>query len=691
MAVGMADESSTRRLPPQKTPASSSAAVNSAAVNSATVKRAAEAESKETPKPYVRSRAATPPAPAAPMTGAVKSAKIEASKADQPKAEAPSAVASKAGAKAPPAKNYYDQLFGEDAAEVTPVSGEKSEEPAGGDPFAGETYDPADKSSDVIPADYQAEAKKVTVQQVSHPASPAPRSAKTLPASAAPSGTTPASAAPARAARELPANKLAPASKAALPRIAESSKVTQVSAETPSHSASATETPKVTLKWVARGELSVGQETICQLVVKNEGEGTARDVRIDAHFPRDVRLLKADPAPAEARDHLAWDLPTLAAGEEKTISITMMPSARGDIATSATVRFSGAAVAKLHVEEPKLAISIKGSPIAMVGESTSQVVTVSNPGTGVARDIVIRATIPAGLEYGKGKQVTLPIGSLSAGESREVKLAMTAVGNGEQVVLVEASAAGNISQSSKSVIQITAPKLDVAISGPGLRYLNRAAKYQVTVSNKCPAATNNVQMSHVVPQGFEFVKADGGGTYDDSTRTVNWFIGHLEAGRSVTASVELMASALGTHQHKVKVSGDSGVTAESKTETKVDGASALVMEVSDLDDPVEVNTQTAYEIRVKNDGSKAATNLAITCELPPGTELINADGPTRHSIVKGKIVFASVADLPPQKSITFRVMLKGKAPGQHRFRAQLTSTSSPEPVVVEELTRFYAD
>ncbi len=674
MAVGMADELSTRRLPPQKTPASSSAAV----------KRAAEAESKETPKPYVRSRAATPAAPAAPMTGAVKSAKAEASKAELSKTEAPSAVASKSGAKAPPAKNYYDQLFGEEAAEVTPVSGEKSEEPAAGDPFAAETYDPADKSSEVIPADYEADSKKVTVQQVSHPAGPAPRSAKTLPASA-----PPVNAAPARAARELPANKIAPA-KAALPRIADSS-VTQVSAEAPSHSASATETPKVTLKWVARGELSVGQETICQLVVKNEGEGTARDVRIDAHFPRDVRLIKADPSPSEARDHLAWDLPALAAGEEKTISITMMPSARGDIATSATVRFSGAAVAKLHVEEPKLAISIKGSPIAMVGESTSQVVTVSNPGTGVARDIVIRATIPAGLEYGKGKQVTLPIGSLSAGESREVKLAMTAVGNGEQVVLVEASAAGNISQSSKSVIQITAPKLDVAISGPGLRYLNRAAKYQVTVSNKCPAATNNVQMSHVVPQGFEFVKADGGGTYDDSTRTVNWFIGHLEAGRSVTASVELMASALGTHQHKVKVSGDSGVTAESKTETKVDGASALVMEVSDLDDPVEVNTQTAYEIRVKNDGSKAATNLAITCELPPGTELINADGPTRHSIVKGKIVFASVADLAPQKSITFRVMLKGKAPGQHRFRAQLTSTSSPEPVVVEELTRFYAD
>jgi len=464
-------------------------------------------------------------------------------------------------------------------------------------------------------------------------------------------------------------------------------------APAPSTTPANAEPALVTVKWAPHSDLSVGQESTCVLVVKNEGRGIATDVELSAKFPRGIRLLKAEPLPSDSRDHLSWSMPTLGAGEERQFRVTLLPMTRGDLSSSAAVRFSNTASNSLSISEPQLAMSVKGASTTCVGDAATQIVTVTNSGSGVAREIVLTALLPAGIEspQAKGRQIQLPIGSLAASETREVRLSMTAIAAGEHLISIVAKADGNLEETTQVKIAVTAPKLEVAIAGPNVRFANRSAKYQVSVVNKGAASTNNVRVTHHVPAGFEFVKADAGGTYDESQRCVSWFVGHLDAGKSSKVQVELMARDLGNQSHKVIVAGDSLGATEARLDTLIDGAAALVMEVSDLDDPVEVATQTAYLIRIRNEGSKSASNVAITCELPAGVELIGAEGPTKHSAAKGKITFAPTADLAPQKSLTYKVMVQGKVAGQLRFKSQLTSATTTEPIVVEELTRFYSD
>ena len=111
----------------------------------------------------------------------------------------------------------------------------------------------------------------------------------------------------------------------------------------------------------------------------------------------------------------------------------------------------------------------------------------------------------------------------------------------------------------------------------------------------------------------------------------------------------------------------------------------------DLDDPVEVGSQTAYEIRVRNDGTKAAQSLKIVCELPAGVELIDTTGPTSHVIEKGELHFKPLPELGAGAKVTYVIRVSGMEAGNLRMRARLTSSASPEPVVVEEVTKFYAD
>jgi uncharacterized repeat protein (TIGR01451 family) len=449
--------------------------------------------------------------------------------------------------------------------------------------------------------------------------------------------------------------------------------------------------PMVSLKWVKSDEVNVGQECTCGLVVKNTGKLAAKDIVVEAYFPRTVRLIDADPFPSDSRDHLVWVFEHLASGQEKTIEITMIPGRRGELPTSATVRFTGVASTVLTVEEPQLSVAISGQNEIMVGDSLTQVITVSNPGSGIAHDVVVSVKIPEGLEHPRGKSVEMGIGSLGPNETRELRLPLSATGGGDAVLVVEARGSSNLIQKAEAVLKITAPKLGIEVAGPGLRYVGRHAQYVITVSNDGFASTDNVRVVELIPEGFEFVKADRNGKYDTASGSVSWFIGHLEAGQSAQVGLELAARQTGEYLHHVQASGENGTIATTKMATRVEAASAVVMEVADLDDPVEVGTQTAYEIRIRNDGSKAAQNVRIACELPPGVELIDTSGPTEPMVEKGVLHFKAIGELAAGAKTSYLIRVNGRVAGNLRMRAKLTSNASTEPLTVEEMTKFYAD
>lgn len=451
------------------------------------------------------------------------------------------------------------------------------------------------------------------------------------------------------------------------------------------------QTPSIRLRWITDGEVNVGQQCKCGLVVKNEGDSDAHDIIVEATFPKTVRVLETNPSPRIVRDKLAWKFADFPAGEERTIEITMIPYKKGELATSASVRFTGTASTVLRVEEPELAVALKGPQEAMIGETIAQVLSITNTGSGVAHEVVVHAALPPGLEHPRGKRLEMPVGTLGAGETREVRLSLTATVGGEQQILVEARSGQTLVRQAETTIQVTAPKLKATIAGPTLRYVDRQAAYVVTVSNVGTVATDNVRVQLQISPAFEFVKAERGARHDWSTRQVTWFLGRMEPGQSSELPVTLVARQGGTHHHDVTVTDEVGGTSEGTVETRVESTSALVMEVVDLDDPVEVGTETAYEIRIRNDGSKAAQDLNLSFEIPTGVELLETQGPTTARRAKGGIVFKPLESLGAKQKVAYRVFVTGRQAGNLRCRAKLLTGSSTDPLIVEEQTKFYAD
>jgi len=449
--------------------------------------------------------------------------------------------------------------------------------------------------------------------------------------------------------------------------------------------------PHIETRWSKQSDINVGQPCELMLTVKNSGDANASDVVVDVFFPRSVRLTAASPKPATAKTSVVWEFPSLDAGEEREIHITMIPSKRGELAANANVRFSSTATTLLAVEEPMLKVAMKGPSEVMMGEPASHVVTVSNPGTGVAHNVTLEVTIPEGLQHPKGKRLKMDLGSVNPGEQRSVRLSLTAVAGGSQNVGVIATSGTELRQTANAAVSVLAPSLNLAVDGPALRYVGRDARYSLKLTNDGQAVTNNVRAMYVVPKGFEYLYASRGGKYDDATRTVTWFVGSVSPKEAIDLSLKLKPIELGDFNHVARAVSEHGAIANARTATRIEGTASLVLEVLDLDDPVEIGRETAYEVRVRNEGSKQAQNVGLSIELPNGVKLINIKGPTQHIAESGLVVFKALPALEPGKTAIFQIHIQGADEGNHRVRARLTSDSIQEPLTVEELTRFYAD
>jgi uncharacterized repeat protein (TIGR01451 family) len=262
---------------------------------------------------------------------------------------------------------------------------------------------------------------------------------------------------------------------------------------------------------------------------------------------------------------------------------------------------------------------------------------------------------------------------------------------GEQSCTATVEADGTPKAMDRVAFNVSMPRLDLETKGPKLRYVDRKAVYTIKVTNPGDAPAANVTVSDVVPAGLRFVTADGGGQMNGESHTVSWFLGEVGPGQSKEVNLEVMCVATGDYSHKVAAQAARGIKVESEAATRVEGLSAIQLDVSDVEDPVEINGDAVYEIRVTNTGSVTETNVKIACTLPEKVVYKSATGPTGVHVEGAELVFDLLPRLAPKADAVYKVTVKCTAAGTIHFKVKASSTGVTEPVAKEESTRVYAD
>ncbi|MBN2447307.1 MAG: DUF11 domain-containing protein, partial [Phycisphaerae bacterium] len=214
----------------------------------------------------------------------------------------------------------------------------------------------------------------------------------------------------------------------------------------------------------------------------------------------------------------------------------------------------------------------------------------------------------------------------------------------------------------------------------------RPATFDLTVRNTGDTPATNTMLTDTLPAGTSFVSASAGGQF--SGGRVSWALGTLGVGESRSVSLTVGTNQIGSLLNTASVRAYCA-EADAQAVLEVRGIPAILLEVIDLADPIELGANETYEITVLNQGSAPDTNIVVACVLPPEQEYVSATGPTQASTDGKAVTFSPLPSLAPKATAKYRVVVKGTQVGDVRFRLSLTSDQLESPVSETESTHIY--
>jgi uncharacterized repeat protein (TIGR01451 family) len=449
--------------------------------------------------------------------------------------------------------------------------------------------------------------------------------------------------------------------------------------------------PALEIQKFAPAEIQVGKPAKFVVQVKNVGTQAAESVTVRDVVPQGTRLISTTPTAETEGGQVVWTFDKLSPGEDRTVEMQLMPTEEGEIGSVATVSYTAQASVKTKCTMPQLAIRMTAPAKVMVGQQQRVKIELRNPGSGDATGVMLFENVPPNVKHVAGPALEFEIGTLRAGETRELELVLTAEKAGKTINVLSAKADGNLQVQQQVEFEIVAPELTVDLNGPERRYLERPATYEVSVENPGTAPAHDVQIVTKLPKGMRFIRANNMGEYDAATHAVYWSLSELPEGEKGTVELVAMPTEAGPQTLAVESRAGQGLSDQTQRQIVVDGLAAIMFEVRDMEDPIEVGGETGYEIRVVNQGTKAATNVQVGVKLPAGMQLVSAEGETQHKEMQGAIVFEPLEQLAAKADTVYRVRVQGTAAGDQRVTVEVNTDDLAQPIRREESTLVYGD
>lgn len=471
----------------------------------------------------------------------------------------------------------------------------------------------------------------------------------------------------------------------------EPEKPPQPSAGSPSPAQAAGQTASVLVEKIGPASVNVGQPLVYEIVVRNVGPVSVAKVRVEDQLPAAAKFVKADPAADVQHDLLSWSLGNLDPNTERRIKVEVKPENEGELEVCATVTFAVSSCARTKITRPRLTLSKTGPESVHLGDPAVFEIQITNTGTGPATGVVLHDVLPPALKHPQGETIEADIGTLAPNETKNLKLETTAVQVGRHVNEATVRGDGGIQATAQAAVLVTQAGLKLRKDGPKQRFLNREAEYDFEVFNPGSASATNVRVIDTLPEGLEFISASDGGVYEPTARQVQWTLGVLPAGQRRGLTLKVLARAVGDWVNRAVAQADRGLEERAEVALHVEGIAALMLEVVDLDDPVEVGAETAYEIRVVNQGTAACTGLQIVATVPNEMATRDAEGPSAYRVQGQQVIFAPLPKLASHADVLYRVRVRGIKPGDVRFKVQMSCDQLQRPVYEEESTHVYGD
>lgn len=455
------------------------------------------------------------------------------------------------------------------------------------------------------------------------------------------------------------------------------------------------QTPTLSLVKTAPAEVQVGKPVSFEIRVRNLGQVPAHHVTVVDSVPQGAQLQATVPKATVQDGLLTWSLGTMQPGAEHTLQLQVVPQVEGELGSVAQVTFQAQASVRTLATKPDLKVQLSGSKEqVLIGETVQMKITLTNKGTGAATGVVVLCDLPEGLTHPAGRDLERDIGTLRPGETVDIDLLLTAAKPGLATSAISLESEGLTDIRDEWELEVIAPGLEIVAAGPTRRYLERQAVFGIQIVNPGTSPAHNVEVVAYLPKGIQFVEADNQGQYYQQQHAVSWRMSELLPKKPVSVRVTGLPVESGKQKLRVDARADLGLVNQTEHVLDVESHAELLFSVTDVDDPIEENTETTYVIEVKNADTKPDSNIRIDVALPAGLQYVESSGPTEA--IEGKsaqqITFQPLPELGAKAAAVYRVKVLGKKEGDHVIQVRVASDRIQRTAVIkEESTHVYRD
>ncbi len=458
---------------------------------------------------------------------------------------------------------------------------------------------------------------------------------------------------------------------------------------TPNEEFEGPQTTQITVEKTAPEEVRTNKPAQIVVSVKNLGKKTVKNIILRDSIPTGAQFESgsSDVAPNQ-QGELIWPAFELQPGAEKKFEYSIIPTQEGTFGSVATVMIAASASSQTKCSQPELKVEVTAADSVELGEKVVFDIVVSNVGTGVANNVKLEERIPNGLHHPQGDVLNNTLGTLNPGESKRLPLTLESVAAGEVVNILTITADDCEAKSAETRINIVAPMLELAISGPQKAYLGRPTTFTLDVKNVGDASAFDVRLIAQLPRGTSFVQANNLGAYKEDEHSVYWDLAELPAQTDAEIELTLQTTEASQAELIFGAQGPNNLTAQTSHSISIEGIAALSFNVSSSTDLVEVGREFEYTVKIENRGTKESNNVVLQVLTTDAISILATDGPTKATSRKGVVVFEKIPSIPAKSSVTYKIKAKPNANGDCRVEFQLSSDDL-EPLVKEENTRVY--
>jgi uncharacterized repeat protein (TIGR01451 family) len=446
-------------------------------------------------------------------------------------------------------------------------------------------------------------------------------------------------------------------------------------------------TSVILLERFVPAEVRASTDFAYQIRLTNLTRLEVRDLVLTELFPAGFKVRATAPRTVlDSEGRGTWKWAALAPGGTELIRVEGSTDRTEPLWLCGSVTFSTGWCANVNVVEPRLTLTKSAPREVLTCDPIPLQLIVSNSGTGVIRNVRITDALPDGWSTMAGQAgFVLNAGDLAAGQSRQFSVTVQALGAGTYHNRARAEDDSGLTAEAATTTIVRQPILAVTKRGPDVRYLGRAATFEITVQNTGDAPARDTVLTDPLPPGTELLAAEGGQLVGG---TVTWNLGTLAPQTARTVRLTIKPNEIGTVRNTALAQAYCARGSAAAT-LHVRGIPAILLEVVDHPDPIEIGGNVTYTIEVTNQGSAASTNITIDCTLPEELQYVSATGPAPVRTTGSDVRFAPLASLAPKAKATYQVVAKGVLEGDARFKVSMNSDQTTSPVEETESTQIY--